>query len=135
MLALVVVTVDVLEVEVSVVVVVFMVVTISVVVDELVLVVSPIVEENALVLVVSEVADSYVELNVVGPAEPLEVLVVSSADVLLLVLSVAPVQLVLPWEDNSMLLEVERAHLAHSSETSGVVKKVSVEVVVSHGQI
>lgn len=135
MLALVVVIVDVLEVEVSVVVVAFMVVTISVVVDELVLVVSPVVEENALVLVVSEVVDSYVELNVVGPAELPEILVVSSADVLLLVLSVAPVQLVLPWEDNGMLLEVERVHLAHSSETSGVVKKVSVEVVVSHGQM
>lgn len=34
-----------------------------------------------------------------------------------------------------MLLEVERVHLAHSSDTSEVVGKISVEVVVSHGQM
>lgn len=93
MLALVVVIVDVLEVEVSVVVVAFEVVTISMVLVELVLVVGPAVEEDAFVLVISEVVSPYVELNVVGPVEVLQVVLISSDGVLLLVLSTGPIQL------------------------------------------
>lgn len=83
--------------------------------------------------VVSEVVDSYVELDVVRPVELLEEVIVSSAVVLLLLL-VERVRLVLSWEEDKVLFEVEVVHMVHSLDTSAVVWKTSAEVVVSHGQ-